>query len=129
MHFPYLATIIACVLHVQHAHTLTLQPLGTWNITSDVQGSFRLNGVSFQQDALVTFGDYQYITFYNTSEKGYGSHYVNVGRRRLNSDSTVGAWQYLTLKDYYQTTLDGHNIISMGISGDGRIHLSFDHHV
>jgi hypothetical protein len=25
--------------------------------------------------------------------------------------------------------LDGHNMISMGISGDGKIHLSFDHHV
>jgi hypothetical protein len=49
----------------------------SWNIAVDPQGSVRLNGLSFQQDALTTFGDYQYIAFYNTSPRGYGNHYVN----------------------------------------------------
>ena len=34
----------------------------------------------------------------------------------------------MALTDYVQQTLDEHNTISMGISGDGKIHLSFDHH-
>ncbi|KAF4977944.1 hypothetical protein FZEAL_5592 [Fusarium zealandicum] len=97
-----------------------------WTIGTDIEGSERLNGVSYQEDALITFGDYQYVTFYETTSKGYANHYVKVGRRRVDPD--VGDWQYLTLSDYTQTTIDGHNMISMGISGDGKIHLSFDHH-
>jgi hypothetical protein len=78
-----------------------------------------------QQNALTTFGDYQYVAFYKTAT-GYGKHYVNLGRRRISP--SPGEWQYLTLTDYVQQTLDEHNTISMGISGDGKIHLSFDHH-
>jgi hypothetical protein len=98
-----------------------------WEIGTDIEGSERLNGVSYQEDVLITFGDYQYVTFYSTAPAGYGNHHVNVGRRQVTP--SVGEWEYLTLTDYVQTTMDGHNMISMGISGDGRIHLSFDHHV
>jgi hypothetical protein len=98
-----------------------------WNITNDPQGSVRLNGLAFQQHALSTYGDYQYVAFYSTSPKGYGSHYVNLGRRQIAP--SVGEWQYFAFTDYEQKTLDEHNTISMGISGDGKIHLSFDHHV
>ncbi|USP72786.1 uncharacterized protein yc1106_00060 [Curvularia clavata] len=104
---------------------LSVTSTSTFNITDDVQGSVRLNGLSFQQHALTTFGDYQYVAFYKTAS-GYGKHYVNLGRRRISP--TVGAWQYFAFTDYEQTTLDEHNTISVGISGDGRIHLSFDHH-
>lgn len=87
-----------------------------------------MNGLSFQQNPLLTFGDYQYVAFYATavSSSNYGKHYVNLGRRRVNP--TVGAWQYFAFTDYTQQTLDEHNTISMGISGDGFLHLSFDHH-
>jgi hypothetical protein len=98
-----------------------------WNITNDPEGSVRLNGLAFQQNALMTFGDYQYVAFYSTSPKGYGNHYVNLGRRRVSP--SVEEWQYFAFTDYTQKTLDEHNTISMGISGDGKIHLSFDHHV
>ncbi|KAH7135601.1 hypothetical protein B0J11DRAFT_556359 [Dendryphion nanum] len=96
-----------------------------WNITNDVEGSVRLNGLAFQQHALATFGEYQYVAFYSTAS-GYGKHYVNLGRRKVAP--SVGDWQYFAFTDYVQTTLDEHNTISMGISGDGKIHLSFDHH-
>lgn len=98
-----------------------------WVIGTDIEGPQRLNGVSYQEDALITFGDHQYVTFYSTTPEGYSHHYVNVGRRQVTP--SAGDWEYLTLTDYVQTTMDGHNMISMGISGDGRIHLSFDHHV
>lgn len=98
-----------------------------WTIGTDIQGSQRLNGVSFQEDVLVTFGNHQYVTFYETAPAGYLNHYVNVGRRPISP--AVGEWEFLTLTDYVQKTMDGHNTISMGISGDGKIHLSFDHHV
>lgn len=96
-----------------------------WNITNDIQGSVRLNGLSFQQNALTTFGNYQYVAFYQTGT-GYGKQWVSLGRRRISP--TIGDWQYFAFTDYVQQTLDEHNTISMGISGDGKIHLSFDHH-
>lgn len=98
----------------------------SWDIGTDIEGPERLNGVSYQEDVLITFGNYQYVTFYSTTPAGYSNHYVNVGRRQIKP--SVGSWQYLTLTDYVQKTMDGHNMISMGISGDGKIHLSFDHH-
>lgn len=116
-----LVIMVSCVSAVEVIST------EHWDIGTDVQGSQRLNGVSFQEDVLVTFGDYQYVTFYSTTPAGYGNHYVNVGRRAVAPE--VGEWEFLSLTDYLQTTLDGHNTISMGISGDGKIHLSFDHHV
>jgi hypothetical protein len=106
---------------------LTVKSAKHWTIGTDVQGSERLNGVSYQEDALITYGDYQYVTFYETAPAGYLNHFVKLGRRKVSPG--VGDWEFLTLDDYTQKTMDGHNMISMGISGDGKIHLSFDHHV
>ncbi|PSN74343.1 hypothetical protein BS50DRAFT_13872 [Corynespora cassiicola Philippines] len=112
-------------LFLTFASAVTVKSTKYWNITNDVEGSVRLNGLAFQQNALASFGDYQYVAFYKTAS-GYGKHYVNLGRRRVAP--TLGDWQYITFSDYEQTTLDEHNTISLGISGDGKIHLSFDHH-
>lgn len=116
-----------CSLMSPPTSAVTLKSTDSWTIGTDIEGAQRLNGVSFQEDALTTFGNYQYVTFYSTTPEGYNHHYVNVGRRQVTPQVTE--WEYLTLTDYVQTTMDGHNVISMGISGDGRIHLSFDHHV
>lgn len=79
-----------------------------------------INGVSFQQDAVVTHNGWQYVTYYNTAL------HVCVARRQLPS----GSWETLELTDYtFVGGNDAHNVISMGICpNDGTIHLSFDHH-
>jgi hypothetical protein len=122
---PGLPILLGLLVSISHAISVTSSK--HWNITNDPQGSVRLNGLAFQQNALSTFGDYQYVAFYSTSPKGYGSHFVNLGRRRVSP--SVADWQYFAFTDYEQKTLDEHNTISLGISGDGKIHLSFDHHV
>lgn len=97
------------------------------DISEDVADSERLITNSFQQDAIVSFNGHQYVATYTTSEYGGIINHVTVGRRTI---SPTGDWEFLTLTDYNQTTDDGHNVVSIGISpGDGRIHLSFDHHV
>ncbi|CAG9940522.1 unnamed protein product [Clonostachys rosea f. rosea IK726] len=121
-----LKAILFSILLASYGLAVKIVSTNHWDIGTDIQGSERLNGVSYQEDVLITFGEHQYVTFYETAPAGYGNHYVRVGRRRVLP--SVGAWEFLTLTDYLQTTLDGHNMISMGISGDGRIHLSFDHH-
>ncbi|MBN1515126.1 BNR repeat-containing protein [Candidatus Sumerlaeota bacterium] len=79
-----------------------------------------INGVSFQQDMIITHNGWQYVAYYS------GDRYVNVARRDL---ATSGSWENLKLEDYYFSGTDAHNVISMGICpNDGTIHLSFDHH-
>lgn len=81
---------------------------------------YAINGLSFQQNPLITFNGWQYITYYN------GDRHVCVGRRQLPS----GSWAVIELTDYIlSTTTDAHNVVTMGICpNDGTIHLSFDHH-
>lgn len=124
MYFLYYF-LAAWLSFTSYTSAVTVTARNYWNITNDPQGSVRLNGLSFQQAPLTTFGDYQYVAFYSTGT-GYGKQYVNLGRRRVTP--SLGEWQYFAFTDYVQQTLDEHNTISMGISGDGKIHLSFDHH-
>jgi hypothetical protein len=81
-----------------------------------------INGVSFQTESLLTVGDYQYATWYHL---GAGDEDIYLARRNLSGNT----WQIMdTGANMTRTTNDAHNVISLGISGDGRIHLSYDHH-
>ncbi|KAK0657977.1 hypothetical protein B0T16DRAFT_315354 [Cercophora newfieldiana] len=83
-----------------------------------------LNGNAFQQDAIASFRGWQYAAFYSFLDAPEPL-YIHLGRRKL----PTGPWEVLLLKDYPQTTDDGHNTVQLGICpGDGSIHLSFDHH-
>jgi len=95
----------------------------------------RLNGVSYQEDALTTFNGWQYAVFYATTTASVESQeadaplhlYLHLARRPLRDPEH--AWQTLVFEDYPQTTDDGHNTAQLGIChGDGTIHLSYDHH-
>jgi hypothetical protein len=88
-------------------------------LVEEPQG-WRINGNSFQQDALVTFGDYQFLGGYNSERK------VFLGRRSLRKEH--GEWEFITFEDYIQTRDDGHNVVCLGISGDGIIHIIWDLH-
>ncbi|KAI5781509.1 hypothetical protein EDC01DRAFT_666030 [Geopyxis carbonaria] len=106
------------------ALALTVTTTTTTTLGIDPEGSARLNGESFQQSAVTTHNTYQYAAFYNSSGT-YAQNHVALGRRAL----PAGAWQVIVFKDYVQTTIDGHNTISVGIApADGTIHLSYDHH-
>lgn len=74
---------------------------------------------SFSQSHVITHNNYQYAVYYNKDRR------VCLGRRALPS----GAWESLVFTDYLFTTIDCHNVPVLGISADGKIHLSFDHHV
>ena len=86
-----------------------------------IHGNFgqSINGLSFQQDALVTHRGYQYGAYYDTNRK------VCLARRKL----PAGDWRIIRFNDYDFQSNDAHNTISMGICPkDGTIHLAFDHH-
>ncbi len=84
---------------------------GTWGVC--------VNGQTFQQDALTSFENFQYATYYDS-----------VGRlcvaRRKNKSST---WEVIRFDDYIFHGNDTHNVAVIGICPrDGTVHLSFDHH-
>lgn len=86
-----------------------------------IQGGFGqgINGLAFQQDAVVTHRKYQYVGYYD------GDRRVCLARRKL----PAGEWSVLGFADYDFTSNDAHNTISIGICPqDGTIHLAFDHH-
>lgn len=79
------------------------------------------NFVSFQQNAIMTYNGYQYITYWNKTGQ------VCIARKQVPE----GIWEQLILTDYTSPhpLNDNHYNISMGIcENDGTIHLSFDHH-
>ncbi len=86
-----------------------------------IKGSFgpSINGESFQQDAVITHGQYQYVGYYD------GKRQVCIARCKL----PVGKWEVVRFADYQFRSNDAHNTISIGICpSDGTIHLAFDHH-
>lgn len=76
-----------------------------------------VNTAVFRGSSLATHGDTQYIAYYD------GDGYVTLGKRKLGSDD----WT-LHRTQYKGKVTDGHNVISIGVDGDGYVHVSFDHH-
>lgn len=76
-----------------------------------------VNAVVFRKNSLVTYGDVQFISYYN--QKGN----VVIGKRRIGTKE----WQ-LKETTFTGNIKDAHNSISIMIDGDGYLHLAWDHH-
>lgn len=76
-----------------------------------------VNTAVFRGSSVATHGDTQYISYYDKDG------YVVIGKRQLGSDE----WT-LRRSQYKGNIGDGHNVISIGVDGDGYLHVSFDHH-
>ena len=88
---------------------------------------------NFGSGSLWTFNGWQYAAYWDDARQ------VSVARRQL----PAGRWEVFSLPDYQRTESgdrgrggaisrgfgDGHEKVAMGISADGFIHLSFDHHL
>ncbi|NDV80556.1 BNR repeat-containing protein [Bacteroides sp. 51] len=76
-----------------------------------------VNTTVFRNNSLVTFGDTQFVAFYDPDE------YLVLGKRKLGN----AQWE-LKRSAYKGNCKDAHNIISLMVDGDGYLHVSFDHH-
>ncbi|TCO09862.1 BNR-4 repeat-containing protein [Natronoflexus pectinivorans] len=80
------------------------------------------NFASFQQNAIMTYNGYQYVTYWNRAAR------VCLARKQLPD----GEWEVIEFTDHtvsLSRVADNHYTISMGIcENDGTIHLSYDHH-
>lgn len=96
-----------------------IKPETKTNLVNVADGfsSTSVNTAVFRTNSLVTDGDTQYISFYDPEG------YVTLGKRKHGNDN----WE-LNRTQYKGNVKDGHNIISIGVDGEGYVHVSFDHH-
>ncbi len=98
---------------------LTLSATGTHRLVPAGEG-YALTSVNtavFRGSAVVSHGDRQYVSYYDADGN------VVVGSRRIGTDE----WNLVTTP-MKGNIADAHNGISLGVDGDGYLHLSFDHH-
>lgn len=76
-----------------------------------------INTVIFRKNSLCSFGNTQYISYYNNDG------FVVLGKRKLSS----GKWELRTT-NLKGNVADAHNSISIIVDGDGYLHLSWNHH-
>jgi hypothetical protein len=76
-----------------------------------------VNTSIFRVNAVISAGNYQFATYYADD----GS--VVVARRELGSDK----WD-VAMQPFKGNVADAHNDVVLGISADGLVHISYDHH-
>lgn len=76
-----------------------------------------VNSAVFRQGSLVSNDSLQYISYYD------GDGYMVLGKRKLDG----GKWE-LSQTPFKGNIQDAHNIISLGLDGNGILHVAFDHH-
>lgn len=82
-----------------------------------VYAATSVNAAIFRQSAVVSWNDFQYCAFYDPGAR------VVAGRRRLDEKE----WRFVRIP-HAGRVQDAHNVISLGVSPDGRVHLAYDHH-
>lgn len=84
---------------------------------ADGYSATSVNTTAFRYAPLVTHGDIQYAAFYDPEG------YLTLARRNVKTNH----WE-TNRTQYKGNVADAHNVISMGVDGDGYLHVSFDHH-
>lgn len=114
----YRAAVVLLLLFILATFVAT-QARAELSLTTVTESAWdsNINGVSFQQDAVISYKGWQYAVYWSENQ------HVGVARRKLPD----GSWENLELPDYTFTGDNAHYDISLGISkADGRLHLSFD---
>ncbi len=83
----------------------------------DAYSRTSVNTAVFRGSSVISHGDSQYISYYDKDG------YVVLGKRDISDKE----WQ-LHRTQYKGKISDAHNVISIGVDGDGFLHVSFDHH-
>jgi hypothetical protein len=76
------------------------------------------NTMPFASSSVITDGGYQFVAYYNTSQR------VAIARRQLGTTS----WSITNTGFTANDITDDHDMISMGIDGNGIMHMSWGMH-
>lgn len=83
-----------------------------------------INATAFKNQSLVTVGDYQFTSFYTGTNQS--NHELVVGRRNLATSPET--WTLLRTGFTSFNIGDSHNVSSIGVDGDGFLHMSWGMH-
>lgn len=122
-----LASSVLCLITPSQAHGAAISSVSdstvdvaALTLTDAASYGRWINNRVFQQDILTSHGNRQYLAYYNEDR------HVCLARREL----PAGTWEIIEFTDYTMTSVDSHNVVSLGFAtGDGTLHLAFDHHV
>ena len=90
---------------------------GTLSEIGEGYAATSVNTAVFRANSVTSHGKWQYAAYYDPEGR------VVLAKRRHGSDR----WT-THVTQYEGNVRDGHNVISIGVDGDGYLHLSFDHH-
>lgn len=76
-----------------------------------------VNTPVFRGSSIVSHGNHQFTSFYDKDGN------IVVAKRQIGDS----VWD-VKVSQYKGNVTDAHNVISLGIDGEGFLHLSFDHH-
>ena len=93
------------------------RPAVTMVNVGDGYSATSVNTAVFRASSLVTHDNEQYIAYYAPDGT------LVTGKRAIGTDN----WT-LHPTQYKGNVADAHNVISIGVDGDGRLHVSWDHH-
>ncbi len=103
--------IASLALVGQNIYAQKLSPVGFgWSRNS-------VNTTVFRNNSLTTHGNTQYIAYYDAEG------YLTLGKRPVGTED----WT-MQRTQYKGNCRDAHNVISIGVDGEGYLHVSFDHH-
>lgn len=86
-------------------------------VSSDGWSDNSLNAPSYRQNSITSKDGFQFIAFVDSQER------VVLGKRALGTD----AWT-LSITQYTVDGTDAHNGVTIGIDGDGYLHISWNQH-
>lgn len=93
------------------------QPTTHLSVIGEGYSHSQVNTPIYRVNSVTSRGDTQYAAYYDPDG------YVTLAKRRLGSDK----WT-VRRTDHRGEVADGHNMISIGIDGDGFLHVAFNHH-
>lgn len=76
-----------------------------------------VNTAVFRTNSVASRGNVQYVAYYDADG------FLTLAKRRMGTDK----WT-VQRSQYKGNVKDGHNVICIGIDGDGCLHVAFDHH-
>jgi hypothetical protein len=83
-----------------------------------------INATAFKNQSLVTVGDYQFTSFYTGSSSANDE--LVIGRRNLVASPNVWSLVHTGFQSF--NINDSHNVSSIGVDGDGFLHVSWGMH-
>lgn len=90
-------------------------------------GSSSINAVSFIRSGLTTVGDQQFIAYYGrhaTNPAEPHNNRIVIARRALGAST----WEVFRTAFTANDITDGHDVVCIGIDGDGVMHMSWGMH-